>query len=399
MKLNKKGFGVAEMAIVILLIGILAAAVIVGFMGITKQAESAATSQVEIEKELINATKHAYPTILSGPISGLEIAVGEYEVYEMGSGSIYQGSGDCAVVNNGTLFIKGNGTLDTEHVIFGKSSKNTSIANHRSAFSNNGTLVLSDLVIFAGQQKASGKSNAACYAEGGTTTLNNVVINAYNSAVWATGGIVTIDGPNTKLSNIYTTRTGGHLITIQAVCEVNVKDGLLIARNGNSWCWNHAGTLTIDGGTFNTDNIQSTDPYTGLKSQIGALKYGFLISGGGVVNINGGVFQLNNTETMFQFYNVGSQYPFKGTITITGGEFKKSYYNQIPNTFAVDVDKANGRILEIKDDPNDGTEQLIFHYAPYKANGTNVWGDYVAEGYEWYKFDGKNLWGVRPKAS
>ena len=91
MKLNKKGFGVAEMAIVILLIGILAAAVIVGFLGIKKNATEHVDDEMSRSIEIIHQTKHAYPTILSGDTKSIRIKSGEYEVYEMGGYDILAG--------------------------------------------------------------------------------------------------------------------------------------------------------------------------------------------------------------------------------------------------------------------------------------------------------------------
>ena len=77
MKLNKKGFGVAEIAIVVLLIGILAAAVIAGFMGIKKNANDVADEQGKIAQTMSNDLKHSFPIVLSDDQNGLIIKPGE----------------------------------------------------------------------------------------------------------------------------------------------------------------------------------------------------------------------------------------------------------------------------------------------------------------------------------
>ena len=76
-------------------------------------------------------------------------------------------------------------------------------------------------------------------------------------------------------------------------------------------------------------------------------------------------------------------------VSITGGEFVKK-----PKSFANGVNQTDKK-LEIKDAPDDGDEQLIFHYAP-NVGSDGGWGQYVAEGYEWYVIEEGARWGVRP---
>ena len=392
MKLNKKGFGVAEMAIVILLIGILAAAVIVGFMGIKKNATEHVKEEATKSLEIIHQTKHAYPTILSKDQKGLKIGEGEYEVYELGGNTIWC-DGYYAVRNKGTLYLSGNGTTDDSSFISGRAdNKKAYSAQYTALLNEKGCLYVSDLIIYAGESK--NKSGyPAVNVWDGEVYLNNVIIESLNCPIQVLKGSVEIDGVNTLVSNSYTPRTGGHLMYIASYygeAKVHIKGGTFRARNINTWCYSQMGIVTITGGTFIPT---TTGPNKfGLAIQGSkAMKAGFYVSDGGVFNIDGGVFQLYNTEPMF----AGTD----GFITITGGEFKKSISGNAPSTFISGIQEYNAdgeRISEIKifDNPNDpnDTSRVIFHYSPTSCG----WGQYVAEGYEPYEIEAGKLWGVRP---
>lgn len=183
MKLNKKGFGVAEIAIVILLIGILAAAVIVGFMGIKNKANSHAAEEVSRSKDVINQTKHAYPIVISDTQKGIYIGADDYEVYDLNGYTVnahtgtnyemtYMGSinNTVAIANyGGTITVNGNGGA----II----TKATPIMHD---LGTNGTTILNDLSIDNRKHLEGKNANHKYYVTrilGGTLVLNNVKIN------------------------------------------------------------------------------------------------------------------------------------------------------------------------------------------------------------------------------
>lgn len=296
MKLNKKGFGVAEIAIVILLIGILAAAVIAGFMGIKKNATEHVKEEATKSIEIINQTKHAYPTILSSDLtSGLTIEEGEYEVYELGGYSIkgtgYNGVD--ALTNKGTLFLSGNGTLDKTSKIDGGTG--WSVVNY-------GELTLSDLVIQGG--KGNKIYPIECYGDS-KTYLNNVVCEGDRSVIVVdTEAKVFISGANSKVSltAAHTTNsTGRHIFYILG--EVNINDGkYTVGNKSNTYGFVAGGSLTIKKGYFS-----------------GSQTYAFYLCNEGKIEIHDGVFNIPNGK-FFNLYVANGVRP-TGTITITGGTF------------------------------------------------------------------------------
>lgn len=403
MKLNKKGFGVAEIAIVVLLIGILAAAVMAGLMGIKKNANDVAKEQGKIAQTMSNDLKHTFPTILSKDQKGLEIGEGEYEVYELGGYSLWSknwsGVGQYAVKNSGTLYITGNGTTEGSNSINGKDKSTTTYTSQQGGiYNDNGYLEVSDMIINAGYYYKS-VNTPSVHITGGDVVLKNVVINSLNHSVYISGGSLTVEGINTRIANEYAKNTSGYVICMQGPSEVKIKEGLIVARNQAAWVWACMGPLTITGGTFEPTTTKKTDP-NGLSPQITStnpMSCGITITHGATVKIQGGTFTLSKTEPMFKFEYQGQPASY-GTIEITGGEFKKSLTNEAPSTFVNGFKPINEyekvSKITIKDDPNDGDAPLIFHYAP--TAGSSGWGQYVAEGYEVYEIEAGKLWGVKP---
>lgn len=394
MKLNKKGFGVAEMAIVILLIGILAAAVIVGFLGIKKNANEHVKEEATKSIEIINQTKHAYPTILSSDLeNGLKIKEGEYEVYELGGYKILDGATGVSpiyVEAGGTLYVSGNGTLDNTSKIDGTAQPTIA------AVVNYGELTLSDLIISGGNKNVGTLAYAfACYGKS-ITTLNNVKLVGGTAVTYVSGSTkLYINGVNTRIVLPYEScKSGRNLFYIYGNNTIEINDGTFsVEDQHNTYFYiTGASTVTINGGQFVDRDNTTVDNY-----RI------FGLANGAKLNINGGFFNATvcdcNKYGMFHFAG-------DATVIITGGEFKKE-----PARFASGVDK-NTKILEITDAPNDGTEQLIFHYAP-NVGEDGGWGQYVADDYEIYDLDTENswdklsdaekaavkTWGVRPKTS
>lgn len=387
MKLNKKGFGVAEIAIVILLIGILAAAVIVGFMGIKKNATEHVKEEATKSLEIIHQTKHAYPTILSSDLkNGLKIKEGEYEVYELGGYKISAGSsvdGAIYVEENATLFLSGTGTLDDTCKVAG------STRVKESAIVNEGNLTLSDLIVTGGTYtNKNSRYQISGYGKS-ETTLNNVKVVGANGTISVMDNAkVTINGTNTHITlPSGAAMSGGSLFYIALAGEVIVNDGWLELKDQHNQYFglDLGGRVTINGGTIKADATCSS--IFNIKERT---YYGVFYDA--IVKINGGIFDCAVRDALIVFNYNGSDenFEFKGNVTITGGEFIKEPPRFVWNQYS----KANG-VVVIKDAPNDGTDQLIFHFAP-NAGSDGGWGQYVAEGYEWYKFDGQELWGVRP---
>ena len=392
MKLNKKGFGVAEIAIVILLIGILAAAVIAGFMGIKQNAHNAVVSQQEIAESMDHNLKHSFPTILSKNQKGLEIGEGKYEVYELGGYKIVPNSSGAypVQVNEGaTLYLSGNGTTDVISKVDGTSKpKNPTVVNY-------GNLYLSDIVVEGGDINRANREYQFWGMQYSVSELNNVVVSC------GTRGIlmyfdanIKIDGVNSKIEMRKNNGVSGqNLFYLYPRSVTTVNNGTLTCKQQhNTMFYSAAGKIIINGGYF-TDTLDAANVGNNQIFYFASYRVDENTLLTPITEINGGVFDCtvcscsncknDITKAFFYFYDSSS-------VTITGGEFIKE-----PSRFATGVNQTN-RILIIKDAPNDGTEQLIFHYAPYKEDNTNVWGDYVAEGYEVYEIEAGKLWGVKP---
>ena len=326
MKLNKKGFGVAEIAIVVLLIGILAAAVIAGFMGIKKNAHDSAESQKEKAEDIIHATKHAYPTILSTNQEGLVIGEGEYEVYELGgysiTGKAVNGSSlNSGVINQGTLFITGNGTLDKNIAI---NSNLPLYDNGYTAIENYGDLTISDIVVIGGGKYS--KSVNQCYAfacyGGSTTTINNIYFNTTNGGFYATGGAtLDINGTNTVVTNTGSLRTGAYLFIVQGTTKKDELGKVVVDEDGNpvilySDVVINDGKYSLDDKGNNTYMWINTYGRVTINNAIfsGTTRQGFIVYPKGYLEINGGVFKLAAKIPYIQA-DAGS------TVVITGGEF------------------------------------------------------------------------------
>ena len=338
MKLNKKGFGVAEIAIVILLIGILAAAVIVGFMGIKKNATEHVKEEATKSLEIIHQTKHAYPTILSKDLTtGLKVGDGEYEVYELGGYSI-KGTGHGgvdALTNKGTLFITGNGTIDTTSVIDGGSG--WSVQNY-------GDLTLSDLIVKGGKGKKI--YPFTCYG-GSVTTLNNIICEGDRSVFNINKNAkVFISGVNTHIYiNPNTGGTGRYLFYLSG--EVTIYDGTFnMKKDKNTYAWINGGKMTIENATFKQDTPTN---YHGFL---------FTYTSGGQLIIKGGSFDCRSSTSFITFDGAS------GSVTISGGEFKNA-----PTKFATGVDASKKyEYISI----TGGT----FYFDP-KIGNANGWGEYV----------------------
>lgn len=387
MKLNKKGFGVAEIAIVVLLIGILAAAVIAGFMGIKKNANDVADEQGKIAQTMSNDLKHTFPTILSTDLkNGLRIKEGEYEVYELGGYKLAAGTsvnGALYVEKNATLFVSGNGTLDDTSKIAGSNRVK------EAAINNYGNLTLSDLIITGGTiYNKNSRYQLTCSGQS-VTTLNNVKITGANGTISVgSKAKLYINGTNTTVIYPYQAcHSGCNLFYISYSGEVVINEGTFIVRDGNNKYFAlQGGTLTINGGEFRDEEYAVSSSVIDIEEiKINGDFYEVN------VEINGGVF---NCASQTAFINIKSTdydsgkaiSEYKGKVTITGGEFVTK-----PPKFVKNNCTDSDGVVEIKDAPNDGTEQLIFHYAPSVG-----WGQYVAEGYEPYEIVAGARWGVRP---
>lgn len=322
MKLNKKGFGVAEIAIVILLIGILAAAVIAGFMGIKQNANDVAEEQKEIAQTMSNELKHSFPTILSEDQKGLEIKKGEYEVYELGGYSItgkpLNGSSlNSGVINEGTLFITGNGTLDKSIAI---NSNLPSYNTGYTAIDNYGDLTLSDLVVIGGGKYVRSKNQCyaiGCYGADGKITMNNVYYNTTNGGFYvADGATLILKGTNTYVTNLGSERTGayyfysyGYLDAAEKVKEPDVWSSIIIEDGTYHMArWYTAfaylvqnAKITVKGGNFTAAS--------GATPQ-----YGFMVYNDAKLEIEGGLFNFPVSKSLFVVSG-------SGQIVITGGDF------------------------------------------------------------------------------
>lgn len=318
MKLNKKGFGVAEIAIVVLLIGILAAAVIAGFMGIKKNANDVADEQGKIAQTMSNDLKHSFPTILSDNLSaGLLIDESQYEVYEMAGYSIKgggAGSGIYPVYNKGTLYITGNGTLDESSAINGNFPINSTVDNGYVAVENYGKLYLNDLVIKGGGNRYANRNYyMGCY-NGSETVLDNVryITGAGAFGVQA-GATLTIKGTNSSVTLISPKNqdkglTGFNLFYVMGT--VIIEDGVFrMEKSSNTYAYIAGGNVTIKKAIFQT-------PSGNQK--------GFNIASGGSLTIHNGTFDCNASKGFLSLAGTS-------TATILGGEF----YNYTANSTMV----------------------------------------------------------------
>lgn len=372
MKLNKKGFGVAEIAIVILLIGILAAAVIVGFLGIKKNATEHVKEEATKSLEMIHQTKHAYPTILSGDTKSIRIKSGEYEVYEMGGYDILAG-GDgiypMYIEKDGTLYITGNGTLEGESTIDG-----TKRGDYRTLV-NGGTLIASDLRIIGGD--TTNKVYPLLCKAYSTTELNNVVVSGGCSTIQVNEyATLTINGVNSKTIFRAGGKSGRNIFWIKGTVVINNGETIMGRTHSNSYFWVNGGSLTINDGTYKdgdgfASNAASyyvfylSDAFADEASTQDSIN---VIEQPAELIINGGIFDCRvcncSTNNSFIYFDGDA------TVTITGGEFKKE-----PAKFVIGAVKGEN-----------STKKLIitggtFHFDPQMGN-SNGWGEYVAPGYK-----------------
>lgn len=340
MKLNKKGFGVAEIAIVILLIGILAAAVIAGFMGIKKNAHDAVDSQQKFAETMDHELKHTFPTILSDDLTtGLSIGEGQYEVYEMAGYNILnggKGSNVYPINNKGTLYVKGVGTLDRNSIING----NFSAKQGGRAIANYGTLVLDDLIVIGGYGE---RVYPVAGYTGSKTTLNNVICEGSAGIIYIEGEKteLTINGTNSQLTFIvlpYFSNNGGvtgrNAVWVAQGAKLTINDGVVnIKRDSNTYAWIELGTIVINGGEFKSTSNQNgftfayNDPTKVGTGELiinngifncKATKGGFLNFAGtpAKVTISGGLFNCNKSSKPFMNFGSGT-----AEVTILGGEF------------------------------------------------------------------------------
>ncbi|MBQ1196870.1 MAG: type II secretion system protein [Clostridia bacterium] len=316
MKLNKKGFGVAEIAIVVLLIGILAAAVIAGFMGIKKNANDVADEQGKIAQTMSNDLKHSFPIVLSDDQNGLIIKPGEYEVYDLNGNNLkdFKNSGiktsDNIKVDNiytivnegGDLFIKGSGGT----IEFSKYA-----IRHPSG--TNGTTTIENTILKINHSTVAG--NYAMYIFGGTLNLHNVTFKSVQRGVAALYGAkinISADKDEYELTNNQSS-TGGYVIYAAAEgTEVTIDGGLYRSIPKNMILCTEQATINVKNGTFKCKQ-NGNDNGADTRGM-------FMITTNGVINISGGLFDYSDAKKpenkfIVTFSGAG------GTLNISGGEF------------------------------------------------------------------------------
>ena len=268
MKLNKKGFGVAEIAIVILLIGILAAAVIAGFMGIKQNAHDAVDSQQKFAETMDHELKHTFPTILSTNQNGLHIKSGEYEVYDVSKYTVYGQKGDdgfnYGLRNDGTLYLYGHG-YETNAIV-GDYTPAGGTVIWDAAIGNNGNLYIEGVRIVGGGNRGQNsnfttgynnatKNNYAMFCWAGTTILNNVKLAMRNGGIYVeNGATLVVKGENSEFIEEVPTRTS--CAFLMASGRVVIEEGVFNKANSNRYLLYAYGSAQIEiyGGTFYKTN-------------------------------------------------------------------------------------------------------------------------------------------------
>jgi prepilin-type N-terminal cleavage/methylation domain-containing protein len=379
--LNKKGFTIVELVIVVAVIAILAAVLIPTFIGLVNQANLSADQQAvkQMNTQLAIVSAEKVPTTLDEAVDALDKAGYNSKdtltpVSKGYSFYWYKTSNIVVLIKNDTKeLIAPEGAIANvgdelaktgddqvlfdlgldETLVFVDANVNTSnglagallsrqkditvegnifvtdaLANH----ATDATLNLKDNVVEAGVQREDHLGVRHYYAlqnkEGAT-----IVISAEE------GGAIVARGVENKGTM---TVKGGSISAIDS--------------NGGAALWNYkGGTLVVDGGTFAATSVSYVDTTHCPQA---------LANDGGVVTVNGGTFT-TATEGKDAAYLVNN---YGGEMTINGGDF-------IGKRGAISAEVTNGHTSS-KITINGGTftrdDNVINGYVVYSAGGAKV---------------------------